>query len=346
MPATDYFLEMNTNLIQIFLCFTASFCCLLPMSITMVDLSDSPLSVTLRSVRFRDSAIFATSVTLPILMDVMSELFNAFVARNKPNRIKMRPKKPLLNTTERFMLYCGIMTIPMTAFFPAGTANLVNIYLCLRRSRTVLVFGAVVTSLGRYDRKFWSPPITYALLLLLICGATTGSFNDNSNSVRYQKIGFAIVTVFYQGVAITFYSCNAIWLYATLPKLFRVMWRSADNQPCENLENQSDNRYQIFPLLYATATSVFFAGSILAAIIYRGEDNYSADALFLHNLMFILYLLLQMYMSERMLKCEVVEGLVSPMGNVLLFFHRQPVYEHSFNFILLGFFFLFYQLFR
>jgi hypothetical protein len=276
----------------------------------MRDLSDSPLSVTLKSVRFRDSAIFATSVTLPILMDVISELCNSIVTRNTPNRIKMRPKKPLLNTIERFMLYCGIMTIPITAFLDPDTANLGNIYQCLRRSRTILVFGAVVTSLGRYDKKFWSPTITYALLAFLISGATTGSFSDNSNVGSRQEMGLETVKWLYLATALTFFSCNGFWLYTNLPHFFKMMWRGKESQSGEKLESQSEQQYRIFPLLYATATSLFFLGSMVSSRHYGEEDNYGADALFLHNLMFILYLLLQMYMSERMLKCEVVEGLV------------------------------------
>jgi hypothetical protein len=294
----------------------------------MKDLSDSPLSVTLKSVRFRDSAIFAASVTLPILMDVISELCNSIVRRNTPHRIKMRPKKPLLNTIERFMLYCGIMTIPITAFLDPDTANLGNIYQCLRRSRTILVFGAVVTSLGRYDKKFWSPTVTYALLAFLISGATTGSFSDNSDGGSLHEIGLEMVKWLYLATALTFFSCNGFWLYTNLPHFFKMMWRGKDTQSI-----QSEQQYRIFPLLYATATSVFFLGSMLSSSHYGEEDNYGADALFLHNLMFILYLLLQMYMSERMLKCEVVEGLVRSRSPPLL--SPFPSRECSFMHILI-----------
>ena len=311
---------LNSNFVQVFLVFTGSLCCLLPLSIDMFDFRDTPLSVTLKSVRFRDSAIFATSVTLPILMDVISELFNAIVTRNTPKSIKMRPKKPLLNTIERFMLYCGIMTIPMTAFLDPNMANLGNIYQCLRRSRTILVFGAVVTSLGRYDRKFWSPMTTYALLAFLIIGATIGSFTDNCNVVGQQEIGREIVSWFHIITATIFFSCNALWLCKNLPHYFKLIWSGRSAQSGEKLENLSDHQYRIFPLLYATATSAFFLGSMTAARLFGGEDTYSADALFLHNLMFILYLLLQMYMSERMLKCEVVEGLVRSIASPSLLF--------------------------
>ena len=314
MPPPLTFLPMSTNLIQTLICFVGGISCLFPLLIdSIVDFSDSSLLVTLRSLRFRDSAVFAISVTLPIFVDILSELFSAVALRNKSEKMKMNAEEALLNTRERFILYCGIMTIPITAFFPLGTQNLVNIYLCLRRSRSMFVFGAVITSSCRYDANFWPEGRTYSLLLLLLCATASGALADNTSvlgtlsPMRIAASGFYLVAG-----AIFFYS-NINWAYSAIPILFKKMTTTNNDEIQESLGSNNHPRRSnlAFPLLYATASTTVCIVSVIASKVYGGEDSYSTDALFVHNLIFIIYLLVIMYISERKLKYEVVQGLVS-----------------------------------
>ena len=313
MP-TRTFLPMSTNVIQTLICFVGGLSCLFPLLMdSIVDFSDSSLLVTLRSLRFRDSAVFAISVTLPIFVDILSELFSAVALRNKSEKVKMNAEEALLNTRERFILYCGIMTIPITAFFPLGTRNLVNIYLCLRRSRSMFVFGAVITSSCRYDVNFWPEGRTYSLLLLLICATTSGALADNISvlgtfsPMRITAAGFYLLAG-----AIFFYS-NINWAYSAIPRLFKKMTTTTSDEIQESLGTNNHPRRSnlVFPLLYATASTTVCIVSVVASKAYGGEDSYSTDALFVHNLVFIIYLMVIMYISERKLKYEVVQGLVS-----------------------------------
>jgi hypothetical protein len=106
----------------------------------------------------------------------------------KDLRVKVKMKEALLNFRELLVLYCGILTIPISSFFPPHTHILVNFYMCVRRSRTMFVFGAVVTSLCRYERDFWPLARTYCLLFLVFCGTLLGAFADTQNKLQSSGI--------------------------------------------------------------------------------------------------------------------------------------------------------------
>lgn len=321
MPAI-LFSSANTNLAQFFICLFGGICCLIPLGMgSTVDFTKSPLLFTLTSLRFRDSAVFAASVTLPLFFEVTFEIISAIVIRKKTKKSKMVVDAVLLNTRERFLLFCGIVTIPITALLPTNTHHLVNLYMCLRRSRTVFVFGGVVTSLSRYDNNNWSVRKSYFMLIFLICGASSGAFADNYSLLGAPSRTRNVSTFFNACFSAIFVYCNCRWLCSDIPRLCKGFF-SISNEEYDTIQNTRGSircPYLISPLVYATSTTVVGCLSVAAAMAFGGADNYGADALFLHNLMFIIYLLMIMYISERMLKNEVVRGLVSgPPPSILL----------------------------
>ena len=321
MPPT-LFSSANTNTAQFLICLLGGICCLIPLGMSSImDFTQSPLLFTLTSLRFRDSAVFAASVTLPLFFEVTFEIISAIVTGNKTGKSKMNVDAVLLNTRERFLLFCGIVTIPITALLPSNTYHLVNLYMCLRRSRTVFVFGGVVTSLSRYDNNNWPVRKCYLMLISLICGAAIGAFADNYSLLGAPSHLRNVSTVFNVCFSGTFVYCNCMWLCSDIPRLFKGFFSISGDNTIDTIQNSrgiSRCPNLISPLVYATSTTLVGCLSVAAAMTFGGADNYGADALFLHNLMFIIYLLMIMYISERMLKNEVVRGLVSS-SNLPLF---------------------------
>jgi hypothetical protein len=316
MPPT-LFSSANTNTAQFLICLLGGIFCLIPLGMSsIVDFTQSPLLFTLTSLRFRDSAVFAASVTLPLFFEVTFEIISAIMTGKKTGKSKMNVDAVLLNTRERFLLFCGIVTIPMTALLPSNTYHLVNLYMCLRRSRTVFVFGGVVTSLSRYDNNNWPVRKCYLMLISLICGAAIGAFADNYSLLGAPSHLRNLSTVFNVCFSGTFVYCNCMWLCSDIPRLFKGFF-SISGEGCNTIDTIQNSRgisrcpNLISPLVYATSTTLVGCLSVAAAMTFGGADKYGADALFLHNLMFIIYLLMIMYISERMLKNEVVRGLVS-----------------------------------
>jgi hypothetical protein len=300
----------DQNLLQCLFCLAGGFCCLLPLYSTR-DSADDPLLLVLESVRFRDSSIFALCLTMPVILDLILQAVLAVFKVEKDVRVKVKMKEALLNFRELLVLYCGILTIPVSSFFPPHTHILVNFYMCVRRARTMFVFGAVVTSLCRYERDFWPLARTYFLLFLVFCGTLLGAFADTHN--KLQSSGLREISVaFYAAAGAVFCYGNIRWLYFALPKLRK---RSAclRSQHSYDTLDSNDSRHSklVYPLLYATFTTIFGVLSVVIARSYPGTEKYSSDAIYWHNLIFLLYFMVVTYLSDKMVKHDVVQGLVS-----------------------------------
>lgn len=297
----------TTGSIQIWICFAAGACCFSPL---MLHPSNNQgitvLKFALTSHQNRDSAIAALALTTPIFIEITSEIIVSFLKKNDATKGDIRIEQEVLNLSERLALVCGIITVPIAAFLPSETANLVDIYSCLRKCRSMLVSGAIIISLCRYDPKIWSVGVTYVILLLLAAGTITGAYAAVVDAAA--NIGSAL---FITGVAV-FYICNARWINTVLPKLTKVMSLSNAVQDVSLKEEGSagitDILFQLFYIISFTMISVVI---IASQISFRGIDVYSPSALFYNNLAFLLYLLLIIYISKRKMKFKVVRGLVS-----------------------------------
>ena len=77
-----------------------------------------------------------------------------------------------------------------------------------------------------------------------------------------------------------------------------------------NKERPSSKECLVFPIVYVTSSVVAPPALVLMINVYSGSLNYDVNALFFHNLAFVLYVLINTYGSMRMMKHEIVKGLV------------------------------------
>lgn len=308
--SVTFFSSITANHIQSLICLIGGASCLIPLVITpLVDYEKSTLLDALLSQRFKDSALFTMTFTLPVLLDIVFEVVQSLTIKQKQDKAKLSIKDALLNTTERFVLYCGIVTVPSIAFMPVDTQNLANIYLCLKRSRSVLVFGTVVTSLCRYNVKMWTVKRSYLLLLLLVVATFSGAYADNTSMNTAISISHNISVSLYVVTGSLFLYCNGSWICSNAFKWLSGTSRTSDPDLSDEFIGHRQTN-TIFPLVFATATSVISIVAMGSARSYTGDKKYSEADLFYQNLFIALYLLMLMYISERMLKYEVVQGLV------------------------------------
>jgi hypothetical protein len=311
-----FFSSVTANHIQSLICLIGGMGCLLPMATTpLKDYGTTQLHASLTSQRFKDSALFTMSFTLPLLFDIISEVFQSLIMKQKTEKAKMNVKDALLNTRERFILYCGIITIPILAFMPVHTQNLANLYLCLKRSRSMLIFGSVVTSLCRYNEKLWTVRKSNCLLLLLVTATFSGSLADNTSVISVIPIAHKTSMFLYLVTGCLFFYCNGNWICSFAPNVLKWLFFKSTKDDEEPLEDRGPN--SIFPLVYATATSIISTACMVAARSYTGDRRYCEEDLFIQNLLIVIYLLVLMYISETMLKYEVVQGLVRTIVNIL-----------------------------
>lgn len=88
----------------------------------------------------------------------------------------------------------------------------------------------------------------------------------------------------------------------------------------------------LFPIIFVITSLVASGVLVLMASTYNGAQNYNVSALYTHNVAFVLYLLFITYGSMRMMKYEVVQGLVSHTCSLYLFpspFFFSFCHEHA-----------------
>jgi hypothetical protein len=302
--------RISTNSIQILICCSAGVCCFTPLMLPLSEnLGESLLKIALRSHQNRDSAVAALALTAPIFMEITTEMILSFLRRNDAKKADIHTEHELLNWQERLLLVCGIITIPIAAFLPSDTTNIVYIYLCLRKCRSMLVAGAIIISLCRYDPKIWTVRITHLILLLVAAGTIVGSFSTTVNSASTIGYGF-----FMAGIG-AFFFCNVRWLSSVLPSLTKAMTLSNPSNTAKGISVLEQSTCDITDLLlqlaYILTISVISVALITAYYMFPGIGLYSPTAMFYNNLAFVFYLLFIMYISERKMKFKVVQGLVS-----------------------------------
>ena len=96
----------------------------------------------------------------------------------------------------------------------------------------------------------------------------------------------------------TFLICAFRWYYRLKRKL-RLLSKT---------QEKSDF---FFPLFYVTMTVLCIITMGLLKIYYKRLDVYDENALLVNNLIYFSYVLFNIFLSMRMVKSEVVQGLVS-----------------------------------
>ena len=300
------------NKSHILLCLIGGMCCLLPLYFDPIsNLEETRLRRAISSPKNRESSIAILALVVPLFMEILTDSAISLAKRGNPSEVEC--PVALLNHCERLVFFIGSVTVPFTTFFPPETLNWAYLYLCLSKCQFALVGGAVVISLCRYDERYWSVRSTFLYLILLSIGSVMGAFAENTSHdtdilqnihVRRASLCFVLAAA---GI---FYFCCARWLYVVTPKLFcEYIWIKKRT----TLKLRSDTKAEnlVFPLAYILTSIMFLASNIAITIIFPGIGNLNDDALFYHNFVSIFFLFFLTFISTRMVKNEVVRGLVS-----------------------------------
>ena len=312
---------ISTNAFQLIICIISGVCCLLPLAISPKSyLEGSLLRASLTAQLHRESAIAVVTLIVPLLLDITTDILSSFFTKARDAEVKKKSKLALLNNMEHLVFLCGTVVIPITAFIPSSNDNWAYIYISCRQCQLVLTGGAITISLCRYDEKYWPVRATYLVLVCLLIASTIGAFSNNyllenppSNTVQaLQSTSYYIFLI----AAVIFTCCSLRWLWATVPKLMPrsdcfssvvAKHTSKERGTTSDISKQS----YLFPVVYVVTSVSICPVLFLLSNIYSNCLNYDIRALFFHNLIFFVYLLLITYGSTRMMKYEIVKGLVS-----------------------------------
>ena len=308
---------MTTNNMHMMICFIGGMTCLLPLLISPTSyLEDRPLRLAITSEKNSDSAVAAIALLCPLTLDLLTEIYNTFTKKDKVAEDSCRHDEVILNSAERCVFLLGTVLLPAAAFFPTTTPNWAYVYLCCHHAQLSLVSGAVMISLCRRDKKYWTVRLTNIFLSLLILGTVTMAFADNYETTTQAKTctrsiiaasGYRLVIA---ALAVFIY-CGVTYLWDVIP-MFAALPRSSSLHGTVQQPHDGERTSRlIFPAIYIMTSITSVSLLIAVSVLYNGISDYTDDTLLLHNGAFTVYLLFISYLSMRMMKYEMVQGLVS-----------------------------------
>ena len=301
---------MTPNAIQSIICIVGGLCCLTTLAIRPLrKYEESSARISLTSSSYRDSAVAAIALTLPIFLEVINETFTNVRSAFNQSKVEVNVKQALINTVERFILACAVLATSSIALMSTDSENYINMYLCASKCRMTFVGGAVAISLCRYDSTYWPVKRTYVLLILLTSSTIVGSFANNMIGAA-ALANYAATALFMTAFAIFSY-CNTLWLCSFFP----ILYKEATSGAYWDSTLRGSSICLSYQHLYVIVVTFVSLAILISREIFPEIDSLNSSAVFHHNLAFNAYLLFLLYISERMMKYEVVQGLVSNVSN-------------------------------
>ena len=311
-----------SNKIHVVVCFVGSFLCLLPLfTESSSNLESSPLRSAISSHLSREVAAATLALTCPLLIDLATESF--YISRNTTNSVikKVHAGFTLLNSIERAALLCGMAVVPACSLFPPDTSNLALIYVCCQKCQLVLIVGAVMISLCRHNEKYWTVKGTSFSIICLVVGNILQAFTENTDVASEFKAPKTTASRMSSILIILAVAShiwlNAFWIYAHYFHLFSL-FRSSLNDAEAGLDaipstlrhpdsngNLTSPTQQVFISISATTLL------ILSCVARSDVGLQGAKVLYFRNAVFLVYILLVSYVSIRIMRNEVIQGLVS-----------------------------------
>ena len=165
-------------------------------------------------------------------------------------------------------------------------------------------------------------------------GAFTENTTDDTDTLYRMQVRKASYCLVIAATGI-FYFCAARWLYVMTPKIFyEYIWIRKSTTKKLRSDATGD---LVYPLVYILTSIISSFSNIAIAITHPGIGNLNDDALFYHNFASIFFLFFLTYISARMVKNEVVRGLVSrytALSFVILFIDMHFLYIRLFMYLL------------
>lgn len=298
---------LNSNLTHVFLCIVGGSCCFLPLLLGVKSyLEDSTLFSSIASGGyFRDSSTASLALALPMTLDLIIDFYNR-LSRNQHE--KVGKQRLCLNSLEKFVLLGGINSVPFISFLPRDTPNLALKLACGHNFRLTIVGGIIMTSLCRYNRKFWSASVTITFVIVLSLAEVMSVFIGNifakdKHDPLYQNMQYVAVAFTWSPILLLM-ACNIRWLAS-----IAHTWLKFSSKLSDHMRVKDCNLYFTMFWVFASIGGIF--ALLINSVLYRTFDKLDEKALLLNNLIFLCFELVITVFLMRMFKSNSVQGLVS-----------------------------------
>ena len=306
---------LTLNVTHISICFVGGLCSFLPLSVGIdSNFENTIMRQSLSSgYYFRDSSMASLTLAIPLLIDILLDLtttFSSFSTFSKKKGLGRSDNRGpcCLNNIEKFMLLVGIISVPLTAFLPYDQTDLGIIFYCCKKYQMVIVSGVVMISLCRNNVKFWTVNNTVIFLIVLSSATSLSTFlRDRSlrdPSRNNSKLEVACAC-FQWAPIVCLVIYNLRWLSVVAFNYNdRVNYTPGDN----NRQSDVDLYFTTVWVLTTTLGMVFL---IVLSGTYTTDDKFDVIALLVNNLIFLSFELSITVFLMRIVKSDVVQGLVS-----------------------------------
>jgi hypothetical protein len=290
--------NLTTNIIQVLLCYLFGFFCLLPLYYNLsLFLEETVLRDSLTSIGYRYSAVATLTLAIPFTFDLVSDL--VFTPNDvKHSNERTVGKEGFLNNMEKVLFLIGTVMLPIVAFFPEDTRNWAFIYVCCNKCQQMLIFGAIAISLSRYDNSAWTDKTTYAIITtvgignVILCNASN----------RHPSIAISTYDAL-EIVAVLLVLIGALLFLFSIIRWFRGAFK-------KNFDLVSKTQKELFyPLIYTAMTVLCIVTLAVLVFLYRRTSRHDKAAILVNSLIYFSYILFIDFLTMRMVKSEVVQGL-------------------------------------
>ena len=339
---------LESNSFHTIFCLISGMCCLLPLYLSMPsNIEDTQLPKSLSSSPgFVHTSFASLTAVIPLFFDVLLDIFSILTTKWAPLNINSsRVRQPhaqknirftFFNIPERLILFAGVIVVPLVAVLPTDTKNLGLIYLCCSKCQKNLLGGVIASFLCRYDKEYWSVKFTLFSLLSFSIGLIGGTFVDNifASSTSSNRIFLSIDLIV---VALTIAPClvmmiNSIrWLIIVYFKAFSwkgfMMCSSTDQLLTDSnaIAVSKDLDDTFFPMVYIVCVTCLIILILSLSVTTFRVQNYTGRDLSLHNVPVLIFVISLNTLSMRMVKSEILEGMVSTSNQLFYCFYLLHV---------------------
>ena len=323
---------LKSNLFHTSFSLISGLCCFLPVVMGIEsNLEHSSLRESLSSSpEFFYSCVASLAITIPLFCDLffdyLAKVATTSAILNKP---AADSGFNFLNISERLLFLVGIITLPLVIFLPSDSEKLALLYLCCNKCQLNLVGGAVLISLCRYDNEYWSVRSTLLSLFCFAFGLITSTFLDNiyagetspsSFLANFDTTAFAVFIF----PCVIFLFNSSRWLIIVYYKVYswKGLLMCSKVQPLIELKTVSNSKttdHTFFPMVYTVSSICVILMLFLIIASSSRIEKYKGHNLLESNLPFLVFAILISTLSMRIVKFEVVQGLVSWLSKCNMF---------------------------
>ena len=307
-------MSISINSSLLFITLLGGICCFIPLYFDRQkdSLDSEEIRSHISSQGNRDLAIATVALSVPIFLGIAADKITGIFQEEKSHKVSTHIMKALLTASERSLLIWGALICTATAFLPPDMPHLVNYYSCACRCRSVYFNGALALSLYRLDEGCWSLRTSILTVILSILSNNLAAFIDITEVFAgVEGLRNFTTVLFFTAIALIFIG-SLKWLLSISKKFFRR--HNNISGGCNDdisRHRRGSGHSVVFPLLYVAVTVfIIITLSLLRRLFPNGVSKTFLSSLS-YSVITTLYPFLVNSISERMMKHEVIKGLVS-----------------------------------